>query len=72
LRDLLGDERFDAHWHAGRTLSFDAALAAGLAAAAGVPPKSSSSLGPAGVSRATVHIHEPLVVGLRTRPASCR
>ncbi|HEX4531617.1 MAG TPA: adenylate/guanylate cyclase domain-containing protein [Acidimicrobiia bacterium] len=41
LRDLLGDERFDAHWHAGRTLSFDAALAAGLAAAAGVPPKSS-------------------------------
>ena len=37
LRGLLGDERFDADWQAGRTLSFDAALAAGLDAAARVP-----------------------------------
>ena len=34
LRELLGDERFGAHWHIGRALSFDAALTAGLDAAA--------------------------------------
>ena len=38
LRGLLGDERFDADWQAGRTLSFDGALAAGLDAATRIPP----------------------------------
>ena len=40
LRELMGDERFDAQWQAGRALSFDAALTAGLEAAARAPQES--------------------------------
>jgi hypothetical protein len=40
LRELMGDERFDAEWQAGRALSFDAALTAGLEAAARAPQES--------------------------------
>jgi predicted ATPase/class 3 adenylate cyclase len=40
LCELLGDERFDTQWQAGRALSFDAALTEGLAAATLAPQES--------------------------------
>jgi len=43
LRDLLGDERFDAQWEKGRALTFDEALTAGLAAAALAPQEEEES-----------------------------